>query len=220
MIPIKDHRNPGRFPIINYTLIGINLAVFGLMFTMSFPELRNFIGTYAVIPSEILRGQNIGTIFTSMFLHGSILHLFGNMLFLYVFGDNVEDAFGHISYLAFYLLAGLGATLLQVAMTPMSAIPNIGASGAIAGVLGGYLLMFPKQRVDVLIPIGFILKHTTVPAYTMLIFWIGFQLLQGVGSIGMDSGGIAYFAHIGGFFMGMFLAFFFRPSHLEQEQPA
>lgn len=218
MIPLRDHREPETFPLVNYSLLIADILIFAYSFTLSLPELSEFIATYAAVPFDIIRGNNLYSIFSSMFIHGSLLHLFGNMLFLYVFGTNLEDIFGHISYLAFYLLTGTIAMLLQVFLTADSVVPIVGASGAIAGVLGGYLVLFPRQRVDVIIPIGFILKQATVPAYVMLFFWIVFQLLQGFGAVSLEANGVAYFAHIGGFLAGVFLALFFRPAIVSAQE--
>lgn len=207
MLPISDTENPGIFPIATYFLLGLNVLVFILMFTMSEAGLENFIYTYALIPQEIVNGQDIYTLLTSMFLHGGIGHIFGNMLFLHVFGNNLEAAFGRIKYVLFYLVCGLAASALQVFVDPTSTIPNLGASGAIAGLLGGYLVLFPNHRVDVLVSGSGM--RSTLPAYTMLIYWIVFQFLQGIGSLGAPgTGGVAYFAHIGGFIGGVVLAKF------------
>lgn len=202
MIPIRDHNPSGRFPFVNYVLIAVNVLVFGYMFLLPETALDTFIRRWALIPAGIAQGQNLITLFTSMFLHGGIGHLLGNMLFLNIFGDNLEDRFGHLGYLIFYLICGLGATGLQFISNPGSAIPNLGASGAIAGAMGGYLVLFPRHRVDVLFTFGFSLQEASVPAYTMLFYWFIAQLFSGVGSFGMDAGGVAYLAHVGGFVSG------------------
>lgn len=178
---------------------------------MSETALESFVLTYSLIPAEIARGIDLYTLFTSMFLHGGIGHIFSNMIFLHVFGDNLEDRLGHLGYLMFYLVCGLGASLLQIAANPASDVPNLGASGAIAGLLGGYLVLFPRHKIDVLVPLGYILRTVTVPASFMLIYWIAFQFLQGLGSLGIGGGGIAYFAHIGGFLTGALIVFLLRP---------
>ncbi len=147
------------------------------------------------------------TIFTAMFMHGSWFHLIGNMVFLWIFGDNVEDRFGHINFLIFYLLAGIAATFAQYSVAPESAVPNVGASGAIAGVLGAYILMFPQSRVNVLVG-G---RLVAMPAFIVLGLWIALQLISGVGTIGgADVGGVAYMAHVGGFIAGIAMTFLFR----------
>lgn len=207
MIPLRDHEPAGSFPMVNYLLIGINIAVFLFMATLSDVQLEDFIYTYSLIPFDTVHFRNLHTVLTSMFLHGGIGHIAGNMLFLHIFGDNLEDAFGHVRYLAYYLLAGLGGSILQIATDPLSTVPNLGASGAISGMLGGYLLLFPRHRIDVLIPFGFFLSRTTVPASFMLVYWFLGQFLLGFGSLGISAGGgVAYFAHIGGFIAGLALA--------------
>jgi len=157
-----------------------------------------------------MHGQALQTLFTSMFLHGGIGHILGNMMFLNIFGDNLEDRLGHIKYLIFYLLCGLAASALQIIIDPGSQIPNLGASGAIAGLMGGYLVLFPTHKIDVLIPFFGFFNRSTVPAFTMLFYWIFFQFLSGFGQLGTaESGGIAYFAHIGGFLAGIVMVIIF-----------
>jgi rhomboid family protein len=209
MFPIGDDDSTRRsWPIVTVVLIAINVAVFLL-------ELQAgdaFIQKWAFVPSRYAAdpaGQAI-TLLTAMFMHGGWLHLGGNMLYLWIFGDNVEDRFGPVRYLIFYLVAGLAATFAQYAVNPNSSIPNVGASGAIAGVLGAYLLMFPKARVDVLLG----RQVVAMPAFIVLGFWIVLQLLSGVGSIAptsetADTGGVAYMAHVGGFVAGLVLAVLF-----------
>ena len=173
---------------------------------------------YALIPSELLGGKDLPptipipiwlTLLTSMFLHGGILHLLGNMLYLWIFGDNVEDAMGAIRFLAFYLLCGVVAAFAQIAIGPGSSIPMVGASGAIAGVLAAYFMLFPQSRVLTLIPLFFFLRLVAVPAVFLLGFWFLLQVIAGAGSFG-SAGGVAFFAHIGGFIAGLFLVFPFR----------
>lgn len=211
MIPIRDHHKTSTFPFVTYAILAINILVFVFMLGMSPGELEAFIMQFALIPREIVAGQDLYTLLTSMFLHGSIGHIIGNMLFLFIFGDNLEDTFGHVGYLIFYLLAGLAASALQIITDPGSVIPNLGASGAIAGLLGGYLILFPNHRVDILVPIGGFMRTATVPAYTMLVYWIIAQVFGGLGSLGVEGGGIAYFAHIGGFIGGIILTILLRP---------
>jgi membrane associated rhomboid family serine protease len=171
------------------------------MLSLPISLLEDFIWNYALVPADITAGINYTSLVTSMFLHGSFGHIAGNMLFLYIFGDNLEEAFGHIKFLFFYLLTGLAAAALQLANDPGSMAPMLGASGAVAGVMGGYLVLFPKHRIDIFVP-PFII--TTVPAYFMLFYWILFQFFMGLGSMGVENGAVAYFAHIGGFFAGVF----------------
>jgi membrane associated rhomboid family serine protease len=208
MFPLGDDNSMRRsVPVVTYVLIAINVLVFLL-------EVNNgeeFIREWAFIPARFSGdpGANLTTVFSAMFMHGSWLHLGGNMLYLWIFGDNVEDRFGHAKYLAFYLLAGIAATFAQFAVTPESSVPNVGASGAIAGVLGAYILMFPHARVNVLLG----RQVVAMPALVVLGFWIVLQLLSGVGSIAYtdaDVGGVAYMAHVGGFVAGFLMAFLFR----------
>lgn len=204
MIPIRDHNKAQTFPFVNYFLITINVLVFGYMLTLPENLLEKFVVSYALIPAEIVSGVSLYTLFTSMFLHGGFAHIIGNMLFMNVFGDNLEDALGHFKYLFFYLISGFGASALQIIIDPAGTVPNLGASGAIAGLMGGYLILFPRHKVDVLIPLFGFFSSSTVPAYTMLIYWFIFQTFSGVGSLGIaDQGGVAYFAHIGGFLVGV-----------------
>ena len=208
MFPIGDDDSQRRtLPYITYALIAINALVFLL-------ELQNgdeFIQQWAFVPHRFVEdpaGQLV-TVFSAMFMHGSWLHLGGNMLYLWIFGDNVEDSFGHMKYLLFYLLAGIAATVAQFVVMPGSNVPNVGASGAIAGVLGAYILMFPNARINVLLG----RQIVAMPALIVLGFWIVLQLVSGVGSIvttSEDVGGVAYMAHVGGFAAGFLMAFLFR----------
>ncbi|MEW5826059.1 MAG: rhomboid family intramembrane serine protease [Candidatus Bipolaricaulota bacterium] len=177
-----------------------------------------FIAQYALVPAEFLRGVDLPptipvpiwlTLISSLFLHGGLMHLVGNMLYLWVFGDNVEDAMGRARFLLFYLLCGAAAAMAQIAFSPSSSIPLLGASGAIAGVLGAYLTLFPTARVLTLIPIFFFVRLVAVPAVLVLGIWFALQLFNGVGSLGVSSG-VAWFAHIGGFLAGLALVFVFR----------
>lgn len=211
MIPLRDHNPSGKIPFITYTLIAINSAIFFAMLTLSEFRLENFIFQFSVIAENITSGTKLYTLITSMFLHGSLGHLIGNMLFLNIFGDNLEERLGHLKYLLFYLLAGFAASFLQIATDPTSTIPNLGASGAIAGIMGGYLLLFPRNRVDVLFTFGFYFRQITLPAYTMLFYWFIFQLFSGVGELAFAvSGGIAFMAHVGGFVAGYLILLPFK----------
>jgi rhomboid family protein len=209
MFPIGDDNSTRRStPYVTYVLIAINVLVFLL-------ELQNgqeFIREWAFVPVRFSAdpAANVPTLFSAMFMHGGWLHLGGNMLYLWIFGDNVEDRFGHLKYLLFYLSAGLAATFAQYFFLPESNVPNVGASGAIAGVLGAYILMFPHRRVNVLLGRSVV----AMPALVVLGFWIVLQLISGVGSIATtdaNMGGVAYMAHIGGFVAGFLMAFVFRP---------
>lgn len=182
MFPIRDHNPSGRTPFVTWALIALNVVVF-LSYWTSLPSdlaLSRFFQTWGLVPGRIMAGQGYETLLTSMFLHGGWLHLAGNMWFLWLFGDNLEDEMGHLRYLGFYLLGGLAAAALQIASGPGSPLPMIGASGAIAGVMGGYLLLFPSV-------------------------WFGLQLFSGAVTP-TDAGGVAYWAHAGGFLAGLVLA--------------
>ncbi|MBA2126412.1 rhomboid family intramembrane serine protease [Hyphomicrobium methylovorum] len=210
MFPIGDDDSELRtVPVITYGLIALNVLVF--LLELNFGD--DFVNEWAFIPARFVDDPiaNAPTILTAMFMHGGWMHLIGNMLYLYIFGDNVEEYFGRVRYLLFYLLSGIAATFAQFYFNPGSSIPNVGASGAIAGVLGAYILLFPRSRVSVFV-IRFIVE---MPAIVVIGMWLVLQLFSGVGSIArtdetMDTGGIAYMAHIGGFVAGFGLAFLLR----------
>ncbi len=222
MIPIRDEIKTHRTPIVNYALVVINVLVFLWMF-LNTANLESIYYEYALIPANFLNGIDFGDIkdiFTSMFMHGGWMHLIGNMLYLWIFGDNIEDRLGHIGYLIFYVAGGIAAALLQTLISPSSQIPMVGASGAIAAVLGAYLVMYPNSRVYTFIPIGFYARVRLMPAVVVLGLWFLLQLISGVGSLGaLDQGGTAYFAHIGGFVFGLVLGWMFKRSGREP-QPA
>jgi membrane associated rhomboid family serine protease len=211
MFPIGDDNTRRRAtPVVTFVLIAINVLVF-------FIELNAgeaFIREWALIPREFSSnpaGEAV-TLFSAMFMHGGWLHLFGNMLYLWIFGDNVEDEFGAGGFLLFYLVCGLAAFAAQFMVAPQSNVPNVGASGAIAGVLGAYLLMFPQARVNVLVG----RQVVAMPALIVLGLWIALQIFAGAGSIARttqtaDTGGVAYMAHVGGFVAGLVITFLFRP---------
>ena len=206
MFPIRDHNPSGRTPYVVYALMTINILVF-LSYVPILDEtyrLNAFFKDWALIPRELTQGSGQMGLVTSMFLHGGWLHLAGNMLFLWIFGDNLEDTLGHVGFLIFYLLCGLAAGGAQVLADPWSNIPMVGASGAIAGIMGGYLLLFPKARVDVIVIFIIFFKIFPLPAWIMLGVWFGFQLVMGV-AVDTDLGGVAYWAHAGGFIAGMIL---------------
>ncbi len=213
MIPIKDNIPSRRFAFVNYGLIILNVLVFGLQL-MQAANLESFVNRYAFIPGQISSGLDMGDIlriFTSMFMHGGWMHLVGNMLYLWIFGDNVEDALGHLGYLVFYLLAGFLAAFAHFFFNPQSVIPTVGASGAIAGVLGAYLVFYPSSRVYTFIPIGFFSRLTLVPSFVVLGLWFVLQLFSGFLSIGAaDQGGVAFWAHIGGFVFGLLIGLLFK----------
>jgi membrane associated rhomboid family serine protease len=207
LLPIGDDNSTRRtFPLVTYALIALNVLFF-------FVELGGgdaFIGKWAFVPSRFLAnpGGDFLTLFTSMFMHAGWVHLGGNMLYLWIFGDNVEDRFGHVVFTIFYLLCGLAATFAQLAFSTGSNVPNLGASGAIAGVLGAYILMFPQGKVNVLVG----QSVSQVSALIVIGLWIVLQFFSGIGSIAntADTGGVAYMAHIGGFIAGFVLTFLFR----------
>ncbi len=208
MIPLRDHNPSGTFPFITYLIISANIFIFTLNFLMTDRELERFIYQYALIPALVTQGQMLYTFITSLFLHGGIGHIVGNMLFLNIFGDNLEDKLGHLKYLLYYLICGITASLAQILIDPTSMIPNLGASGAIAGLMGGYLLLFPGHRIDILLTLGFYFKKITVPAFTILFYWLAAQVFSGFGTLAVTdqiTGGVAYFAHIGGFLAGFLL---------------
>jgi membrane associated rhomboid family serine protease len=207
MLPIGDDDSARRtVPVVTYAVIALNV----LFFVVELTSGDAFIQKWAFVPSRFLAspGADFLTLFTSMFMHAGWVHLGGNMLYLWIFGDNVEDRFGHIKYLVFYLLCGLAATFAQLAFNMGSDIPNLGASGAIAGVLGSYIFMFPQERVKVLLGNTI----TTVSALIVIGGWIVLQFFSGVASISntADTGGVAFMAHIGGFVAGFLLTFLFR----------
>jgi len=203
MFPIRDHNPSQRIPYVTYVLLGLNVAVFLAAQPYYGDEnlLGQFFYDYGLVPGRVMQGDHVTGVFTSMFLHAGFIHLAGNMLFLWIFGDNLEDELGHGGFVLFYLASGLGAAVLQVISAPYSQVPMIGASGAIAGVMGGYLLLFPRARVDVLFIFIIFFKVFPLPAWVMLIVWFGLQLFNGVTSATGD-GGVAYWAHAGGFIIG------------------
>jgi len=208
MFPIRDHNPSERTPYVTYALIAINVVVF-LSYWSLFKDpraLNRFFYDWALIPGLLTHEGAYSGLFTMMFLHGGVLHLAGNMLFLWIFGDNIEDKMGHIPYLLFYLTAGIAAGLTQVMAAPNSMVPTVGASGAIAGVMGGYLLLFPKARVDILLIFIVFYRIIAIPAWVMLALWFGLQLFSGIGSNPL-TGGVAYWAHLGGFIAGLILTY-------------
>ena len=206
MFPIRDHNPSGRTPYVTYTLIAINVIVF-ISYWPLFDDPRalyRFYYEWAMTPRLVTEQGAYGGLFTSMFLHGGFMHLAGNMLFLFIFGDNIEDEMGHVPYLLFYLAAGLGAGAAHVLSAPYSQVPTVGASGAIAGVMGSYLLLYPKAKVDIFLFFIIFFRILPIPAWLMLCLWFGLQLFNGVGA-DPESGGVAYWAHAGGFIIGLAL---------------
>jgi membrane associated rhomboid family serine protease len=208
VIPIGDDNTSRRsFPYVNYGLIAVNVVVF--LVELGQPDPQAYIERWGAVPASISAGHSLETLVTSAFLHAGWFHLLGNMLFLYVFGDNVEDAFGHVRYLLFYLACAVLSGLGQVFLAPGAALPGVGASGAISGVLAAYLVMFGTNPVRVLI----VVFPTVVPAFVMIGVWIVLQFLNGFASISQtaQTGGVAYGAHIGGFIGGLVLTPLVRP---------
>lgn len=211
MFPIRDENPTKITPVVNRALILVNIFVFGLEFLFG----DRFIMQWAFIPERLhgfLNGSNdiqaLATVFSAMFMHAGIAHIFGNMLFLWIFGDNVEEAYGHGGYLLFYLLCGVGATAAQYLAAPLSGIPNLGASGAIGGVLGAYVLLHPLAIVRFFIwPFSIFIGTIPIPAWIMLGLWFALQFWSGLQSVGQvaDQGGVAYWAHVGGFVVGLLL---------------
>jgi len=211
MIPIRDDNPTRTIPWVTIALIATNVAVF--VYTMTLPpaELQSVWTSWSIVPSRlldrILDPRELATVFTSMFMHAGWVHLIGNMLYLWIFGNNIEDHLGPLRFTVFYLLSGIGAAAAQVFMDPGGSIPMLGASGAIAGVLGGYLLLYPGASVVTIIPVFFFIEIARVPAYLVIGFWFVLQLGNGLATIGsgLAEGGTAWFAHIGGFVAGLLL---------------
>ena len=218
MIPLRDNLPTRRMPLVTLIIIGLNTYVFLKEFLLSPWASQRFILYYGLIPCGLTGAcQVMGrafssevTLFTSMFVHAGFFHFAGNMLYLWIFGNNVEDSMGKFRYTAFYFLSGLGAAFAQILVNPTSRIPMVGASGAISGVLGAYLLLFPRARVLTLIPLGLFSQLAEIPALIVLGFWIVVQLLNGLLTFNFEGGGVAVFAHIGGFAVGMLLVGLFK----------
>jgi membrane associated rhomboid family serine protease len=221
VVPLKDENPTTITPFITYILIAANIAIFLFEITLSPPQLDSFFHLFAVVPKELtasFNGITVGqpvpeplTLITSQFLHGSFLHVGFNMLFLWIFGNNIEEELGHFKFIVFYLICGALAALAQWFFSTDSAIPSLGASGAIAGVMGAYILKFPKVRILTLIPFGIFWYTVRIPAFFFLGFWFvqqafnGISMLQVPVNVGMEGGGVAYWAHAGGFVFGALL---------------
>jgi len=218
VVPLRDNNPITITPYVTYGIFIANIAVFVYQLSLSEPQLERFFHVAAMVPCELSGScPTVGqlpewtTLFTSQFLHGGFLHIAGNMLFLWIFGNNIEDRLGHIKYLIFYLACGALAALAQWFFSQNSGIPSLGASGAIAGIMGAYILRFPHAKVLTLVPLGFFLTTFNLPAYLFLGFWFIQQAFFGVASlgvrtsVGMESGGVAYWAHAGGFVFGAIL---------------
>ncbi len=223
MIPLRSTERVYATAAVTATLIALNTVVFLYQMTMDQDALNQFVFTWGIVPDQLRMATlhpgavtPFFSLLTSMFLHGGWLHLLGNMLFLWVFGRNVEDLIGGGRFLVFYILCGLAAAVVQVIANPYSRMPTIGASGAIAGVMGAYLIKFPRARIITLIPIFFFITTMEIPAVFLLLWWFGIQFLNGVGTLGATDytgGGVAWFAHIGGFVTGMLLIRLFPPKN-------
>jgi membrane associated rhomboid family serine protease len=208
MIPLRDVIPSRTFPFVTILIIALNALAFFLELSLSDATLQPFLRTFAVIPGALIWP----TIFTSMFIHGGWMHFLGNMLYLWIFGDNVEDRLGHFRFLIFYLLCGVVAALAHIYMNPTSMLPTLGASGAIAGVMGAYFVLYPHSRVLTLIPLFlFYARVVEVPAIVFLGIWFVIQFLSGAASAGSSAGGVAVWAHVAGFLAGMVWMLIFRP---------
>ncbi len=206
MLPLKDNVRTRTFPIITIAIVLVNIFIFAWSLTLPGDLDRSLVQKYALIPKDLmvaltsridLLPYNVMTIFTSMFIHGGFLHIFGNMLYLWIFGKNVEDAAGHMRFIVFYLLSGIAAALVQYSFDPSSPVPMVGASGAISGVLGAYLILFPRAKVKTLIFVFLFITTIDIPAMLLLTVWFFVQIAFSHGQ------GVAWFAHIGGFVFGM-----------------
>ena len=219
MIPLRDDRSSRSFPFVTLTLIVVNAIVFFHELSLRTPgQVETFFASFALTPAQLTHApspDSYQTIFTSMFMHSGWMHIIGNMLYLWIFGNNVEDSIGHFKFIAFYLLCGVAAAAAQVAISPDSIVPMIGASGAISGVLGAYLLLFPRARVLVLFPIWIFWRVFYVPAVLLLVFWFGMQLLSALAVLRLNvNGGVAFWAHVGGFVAGLLLIPLFKKRHV------
>ena len=215
MIPISDENQKGYFPFVNYLFLIVNIFIFFYFHPSTETVATKFFNTFGLIPNQIihhpLQLKGYITIFTSMFIHGGLMHLAGNMLYLWIFGDNIEYALGHFRYFIFYFIVGIGAAAGQIIIEPTSTMPMVGASGAISGILGAYLLKYPRNRVSILFFFIIIIRVIKVPAVIVLTLWFGFQVFNGYFDMNQGvTGGVAWFAHIGGFVSGFVLVKFFE----------
>jgi len=221
MIPLRDSMRPSRAPVVNWLLIAVNILIFFYSIGLPEAQLEELYFRYGVVPSKVLYLLHAGAswepvylpFLTDMFLHGGWLHVIGNMWFLWIFGDNIEDRLGHFRYFIFYLIGGIIGSIAHVLSDPTSPVPIIGASGAIAGVLGGYLISFPRSRVLTLVPIFFFFTLVEIPAVIFLALWFILQLFNGTLSLGGVANPVAWWAHIGGFVSGMLLIKIMRPGN-------
>lgn len=214
MFPIGDSDVEGAGPeLVTIGLIIVNAVVFIAEITVFRPGLEEFFHQYGVVPAQVLQGQQLYSFLTSMFVHGGWFHLISNMVFLWIFGDNVEAALGKLNYLVFYLLGGIAASLAHVFVSPSSTLPSVGASGAIGAILGAYVVMFPRSQIRVLLLFGFFLVVRRITAILFLGVWFVMQFFSGIASLGAETaqtGGVAVWAHVGGFVFGLLVGFLFR----------
>jgi len=227
VFPIDDSDVKGAGPgLVTIGLVVVNVAVFIAEITLFRPGLREFFDQYGVVPTQVLQGQRLYTFLTSLFLHGGWFHLISNMVFLWIFGDNVEAALGRFGYLVFYIFGGVAAFLTHALVNPTSSLPSVGASGAIGAILGAYVVMFPRSQVRVLLLFGFFLVVRRITAILFLGLWFVMQFFSGIASLGAQTaqtGGVAVWAHVGGFVFGVLIGFLFRGRAkdltLEREPP-
>jgi membrane associated rhomboid family serine protease len=214
MLPVRDFRPTRIYPVITYTIIVANIVVFLLEVYLDLTgNLEWFYYNFAITPASIIQGEKLYTLITAMFIHGGLAHIFFNMLYLHIFGNNVEDSMGSGRFVIFYVVCGILASSAHIYIDPYSEIPTLGASGAIAGVLGAYLVLYPRERIDALL--GYM--YMRVPAIVVLLSWFVLQLFSGFLSLGeVSAGGVAFFAHIGGFVAGAVLIFIFRKRRRDQ----
>src|SRR5271157_5841781 len=200
MIPLGDaSRRPRRFAVVTVTIILVN----ALVFVLELMGGDEFVKQWSVIPADIVAGRHWITILSAMFMHGGFVHILGNMVFLWAFGPQLEDAMGRLRYLTFYLLSGIVASLAQIAVMPGSTVPNLGASGAIAGVMGAFLITYPRDQIRTVLLLGIFTRITLIPAALLIGLWFLIQLFNGVGAVAdVETGGVAYMAHVGGFIFG------------------
>lgn len=204
LIPLTDaSRRPQRLPVITVAIIVLNFVVFGLELTGG----EAFVKQWSVTPADVVGGHHWITILTAMFLHAGWMHIIGNMIFLWAFGPEIEDSMGPLRYLVFYLICGIAASLAQIAMMPNSNVPNLGASGAIAGIMGAFLITYPRDRIKTLVFLGWFVRTTFIPAALLIGLWFIVQLFSQAGAVAnADTGGVAYAAHVGGFIVGAVFA--------------
>jgi membrane associated rhomboid family serine protease len=208
MLPLKDNIRSTTRPVVTYIILGINIIVFFYELSLG-RHLDAFINQFGAVPYNLFNPAGFFSyipLLTSMFVHANLMHIAGNMLFLWIFADNIEDRVGHIMFIFFYITCGIAGTMLHSLATPASKIPMVGASGAISGVLGAYILLYPRARIAALIPLGFFLRVMQLPAYVFLGVWFFMQFLFSISSLRTPGGGVAYLAHVGGFLAGLLWA--------------